>query len=319
MLIAHSDPDGAVAVTRLLTLGGYATTCIALTALSAAAIAQQQPDALLLLRPGALALMLCQGLRAAPEAVDLPILLVDDELVSEGAAWRAMGADDCVSSMVSSYELEHRLALLLRARECQQAAIEAGVAALLQMLATHDPATAEHARRVAALALQLGAQLGLDARSLQGMRRAALLHDIGKVAVSRATLHKPGPLNQPEQARVRQHPLIGEQIVRLLPCSTALAWVVRYHHERWDGLGYPDGLRGEDTPLCARIIAVADAFDALTTPRSYHAVLSVAEALTTLQHGAGVQWDPAVVAGLCELLATAAPLREHTVGYQQAA
>jgi HD-GYP domain-containing protein (c-di-GMP phosphodiesterase class II) len=93
---------------------------------------------------------------------------------------------------------------------------------------------------------------------------------------------------------------------------------VRHHHEHWDGLGYPDGLRGEDIPFCARIIAVADAFDALTAPRSYHAVLSVAAALALLERGAGTQWDPAVVAALVAVQATTRP-RERAVGDARAA
>jgi HD-GYP domain-containing protein (c-di-GMP phosphodiesterase class II) len=129
-----------------------------------------------------------------------------------------------------------------------------------------------------------------------GLLQAASLHDIGKAAIPDAILTKPGPLDEEEWAFIRQHTLIGERILSAAPALSGAAKLVRWSHERFDGSGYPDGLAGEEIPLPARIIAVCDAFDAMTSSRSYRETpMSVEGALAELQRGAGSQFDPAVV------------------------
>lgn len=153
--------------------------------------------------------------------------------------------------------------------------------------------TGRHAERATAYALEIVRALGI---SLHGqIEFGFLLHDIGKVAIPDAILFKPGPLTDEEQALMRQHPLLGAQIVQAIDFPGGAADVVRSHHERWDGKGYPDGLIGEHIPVAARIFAVADAFDAMTTKRPYRAASSFDAARKIITGQAGAQFDPRVV------------------------
>jgi two-component system cell cycle response regulator len=147
----------------------------------------------------------------------------------------------------------------------------------------------------------VGERMGLSAEERVQLRQAAELHDIGKLGIPDEILCKPGPLDPEEWAFVRRHPLIGERIIGAAPALAAAAKLVRSTHERPDGSGYPDGLTGEEIPLGARVIAVCDAFTAMTSPRPYAPQLTLAQALAELRQAAGSQFDPAVVDALSEL------------------
>jgi putative nucleotidyltransferase with HDIG domain len=177
---------------------------------------------------------------------------------------------------------------------------------LLKALADDEPALLEHAREVADLASAVAHALGLDRRAREIVARAAELHDIGKMAIPREILAKPGPLAAPEVEVLRRHTLMGETLIGAAPTLRPVAVLVRASHERWDGLGYPDGLRGEAIPLGARIVAVCDAFSAMREDRPYGSVLSEAEAVAELRRCAGTQFDPRVVRAFCRPR-TAAP------------
>jgi two-component system cell cycle response regulator len=140
--------------------------------------------------------------------------------------------------------------------------------------------------------------LGLDARETVLVERAALLHDIGKLAIPRAILEKPGALDDGEWAIVRRHPVLGEAVVRALSPDDELARLVRHHHERWDGTGYPDALAGDEIPLGARVIAACDTFDAITAERAYRPARGTRAALAEVARAAGTQLDPVVAAAL---------------------
>ena len=158
-----------------------------------------------------------------------------------------------------------------------------------------DPYTQRHTERVADSALRLGKRLGLQGSNLIALYRGALLHDIGKIGVPTAILLKPGPLNCEEEREMRAHTVIGERIVKPHAWATAILTIVRNHHERFDGGGYPDGLAGHRIPLPARIVSVCDAYDALASDRPYRARLSTEDATDTLMRGAGQQWDRELV------------------------
>lgn len=179
---------------------------------------------------------------------------------------------------------------------------EGALLALGLALEARDYETQGHTSRTVALAERLGCALGLDEENLDALRQGAYLHDIGKLSVPDRVLLKSGALSADERTEMQEHVLTGEALVRRIPTIPAgtLA-VIRSHHERWDGQGYPDGLRGEQIPLLARAFAVVDVFDALTHRRPYHAARSVSEALALLRGGAGQQFDPAVVAAFLAL------------------
>ncbi len=140
--------------------------------------------------------------------------------------------------------------------------------------------------------------LGCPPTEVEQIKSAALLHDIGKVAIPDEILHKPGPLTPDEWVLMKQHSVVGERIVRVLPGLGTVARIVRHEHERWDGLGYPDGLAGEEIPLGSRIIIAADAYSAITTERPYRAARSHADAVEELSRCAGTQFDPQVTGAL---------------------
>jgi two-component system, cell cycle response regulator len=170
------------------------------------------------------------------------------------------------------------------------------------LLGEREPDLHRHMHDVAALARAVGRVMGLDAEDLDVVVRAAELHDIGKVAIPDAILHKPGPLEDDEWAFVHKHTLIGERIVSAAEALRPVGRVVRSSHERWDGAGYPDGLEGKDIPLGARIVLACDAWDAMTTDRSYRRALPNAVAAEELRSNAGTQFDPEVVAALLSIV-----------------
>ena len=166
---------------------------------------------------------------------------------------------------------------------------------LARTLEAHDPYARAHAARVTALAEVLVERLPGTAPRLETVRLGAPLHDIGKIWVPKSILCKPGPLNEAELARVREHPAVGAGIVRAVPAVSAALPYVLYHHERWDGRGYPTGRAGRAIPLGARVLAVADAFDAMTSERPYRHALGAEYALEEIERCSGSQFDPAVV------------------------
>jgi two-component system, cell cycle response regulator len=166
---------------------------------------------------------------------------------------------------------------------------------LMQILKEREPPLHRHMDDVAVLAVAVARRLGFQAEGLDEVARAAELHDVGKVAVPDAILHKPDGLDELEWQLMRQHTVVGERILAAAPALRPVAKLVRSSHERWDGGGYPDNLAGTDIPLGARIIAVCDAFDAMTSDRPYRAGATAEEALAELRRCAGSQFDPAVV------------------------
>jgi putative nucleotidyltransferase with HDIG domain len=173
---------------------------------------------------------------------------------------------------------------------------------LTERLARKDGDTTDHTTAVASLAVAIAAELGIDGEELRHVELGALLHDVGKLAVPDRVLKKPSRLTQLEWVAMRRHAVSGERLlIRILDLPDVLA-VVRSHHERWDGAGYPDGMRGEEIPLGARIVAVADAFQAMVEPRAYRPPRPRAGSLAELIRNAGTQFDPACVDALRRVL-----------------
>jgi diguanylate cyclase (GGDEF)-like protein len=174
-------------------------------------------------------------------------------------------------------------------------------ASLARAVDARDVYEGSHSERVAELAARVAQRMGLLQEQIELTRLAASLHDLGKLAVPEEILRKPGPLTDAERLVLERHPQIGYRMLESLGVTPVAEWVL-HHHERWDGTGYPDGLHGEDIPLGARIILIADAFDAMTNDRVYQRKLSTAAALTELEECSGTQFDPSAVAALIEEL-----------------
>jgi putative nucleotidyltransferase with HDIG domain len=171
----------------------------------------------------------------------------------------------------------------------------AAIEALARAIDARDPNTYGHSARVAAISLQIADEMGYPPERREGLRRAALLHDIGKIGIADHILRKAGALNYLEEKEMREHPVIGHQMLKDVPFLQSSLSGIRHHHERWDGTGYPDTLSGETIPMQVRILSVADVFDALTSDRPYRQAMSVAEATELITHESGRQFDPAVV------------------------
>ncbi|MGB9804386.1 HD-GYP domain-containing protein [Desulfofundulus sp.] len=159
--------------------------------------------------------------------------------------------------------------------------------------------TYHHSQRVASYAIMLARELGMPTKEQQYIYLAGLLHDIGKLGVSNAILFKPGKLTEDEWEEIKEHPVISYEILSVMPCMKVISLMALYHHERYDGYGYPEGLQGEAIPLGARILAVADSFDAMTSRRVYRPMMSRESALEELYRCKGTQFDPYLVEVFC--------------------
>jgi putative nucleotidyltransferase with HDIG domain len=189
-----------------------------------------------------------------------------------------------------------------QARESLEGAYVQFVATLAAALDARDRYTAGHSHRVAQLSCRLAGALRLPVADTERIRMGALLHDIGKMGVSDLVLQKEGALTEQEIRLIRQHPRIGRQILEKVEGFAVWLDAVELHHENWDGTGYPHGLRGEAIPLDARIIHVADAWDAMTTDRPYRKAKEDRDAMAALQAGAGLDFDPRVVEALVQII-----------------
>jgi HD-GYP domain-containing protein (c-di-GMP phosphodiesterase class II) len=220
-----------------------------------------------------------------------------EELVEERAraADKELQLERYASDLRETFKAERARADELRA------SYMATVRALTNAVEARDAYTAKHAERVAAYGLELTRRIDPALAAAAQTEFGFLLHDVGKVAIPDGILHKADSLGDAERELMRRHPEIGEQIVRSVPFLEGAARIVRAHHERFDGSGYPDGLAGEQIPLEARIFAVADAFDAITTDRPYRPAASIADAREQIARGAGTQFDPRAVEALREV------------------
>jgi putative nucleotidyltransferase with HDIG domain len=181
-----------------------------------------------------------------------------------------------------------------RAQELRRSYM-ATVRALSNAVEARDAYTGKHADRVAAYGLEIARRFEPELRITPELEFGFLLHDVGKVAIPDAILYKPSALSSEERALMARHPIIGAEIVHGIEFLAEAAQVVRSHHERWDGTGYPDGLAGEEIPLAARVFTVADVFDALTTDRPYRPAYSLSYARSTIEAESGKQFDPRIV------------------------
>jgi putative nucleotidyltransferase with HDIG domain len=172
---------------------------------------------------------------------------------------------------------------------------------LTRAIEARDPYTRGHSARVTALAEEVARRLGWSTEQLAALRIGGPLHDIGKLAVSHEVLHKEGRLDAKELAEIREHPKTGAKLLLRVAALRAAIPYVLYHHERWDGTGYPSGKAGEEIPLEARVLAVADAFDAMTSDRPYRRALSQQAALAEVERCAGTQFDPRIAQVFLEL------------------
>ncbi|MEO8077846.1 MAG: HD domain-containing phosphohydrolase [Acidobacteriota bacterium] len=288
VLIVDDEPALSGLLTRLLTAKGYVVETANDGPSAIAAIAERPPDVILLdvVLPGMDGFTICRRLKNDPRTRLMPVILItglaDRESRIKGLA---AGADDFLTKPVDSQELLARVGSLARFKRYTDDLDSAAsiIMALGVMIESRAGYTEGHCHRVANHATALGRRLGLGPDDLQALYRGGFLHDIGMLAIPDSLLRRRGPLEPEEFDIVKSHTVVGDTLCSQLRSLHAVRAIVRHHHERSDGTGYPDGLRGSEIPVIAQIISLVDVFDALTTDRPYQLTQSVEEAIGTLR------------------------------------
>jgi putative two-component system response regulator len=260
-----------------------------------AAIKRKKPDLVLLdvFIPGMNGFEICRTLKNDQATRLLPVILVTGHLERENRIEGAKaGADEFLSKPVDTQELLARVRSLIRLKRYTDDLESASkvIMMLAVMVESRDGYTAGHCHRMANYAVALGRKLGLNDDQLQTLRRGGFLHDIGMLAIPDSVLRKPGALEPEEFELIKSHTVIGDSLCAHLSSLEPVREIVRHHHERLDGTGYPDGLRGDEVPLVAQIIGLVDVYDALTTQRAYQNVQPIEHAIATLREHVRLGW-----------------------------
>ncbi|MCG8353095.1 MAG: response regulator [Chloroflexales bacterium] len=321
VLIVDDNPEVSASLASLIDEYGYQGEVAHNGRSALRRIAQNPPDLILLdlQLPDVDGLYICDDVKNNKLTRLIPIIIVtacgdrDAQLRSIEA-----GAEGYLQKPIDTQELKMRLRTLLRVKRLNEMLepAENVIFTLARAVEAKDPYTESHLQRLAHYATAIGERLGLDDIALTELRYGAILHDVGKVGIDETIIRKTGPLSPDEYRVMQQHTLIGERIVAPLRIAAHVGPIIRSHHERWDGYGYPDGLSGTAIPLGARIVSVVDAFDAMTTQRPYNRVRSHSEALSQLWAEAGTAWDPQIVTIFAEWLLEQklVPMLEHSQG-----
>lgn len=300
ILVVDDDATIRQTLIRLLTLGGYTVEGVGDGQAALAYVAATPPDLILLdvEMPLLNGFETCRRLKANPTTALIPITmltgLTDGQSRIKGVE---AGCDDFLVKPIDTTLLTARVKSQLRIKRLtdQLEDTERVIFTLALVVEAKDQYTEGHLMRLRDYGGELARAAGLGEEVVRAVRYGGVLHDIGKIGVSEAIIRKPGPLDPEEEAEMRKHPTIGAKLVAPLRFAPLVGPIVRHHHERYDGGGYPDGLAGEAIPIGARIIAIVDAYDAMTTDRPYRGALPHAVAVERLIAGRGSQFDPALV------------------------
>ncbi len=298
ILVADDQAANRELLDELLTAQGFRVVTVPDGAAAVEELSKTQVDLVLLdvMMPHLNGFEVCQKIKSNPEAYLIPVVLItalsDKQDRIEGIK---AGADDFLTRPVDRAELLARVGSLLKLKqrtdELQRA--EAVLFTLARSIEGKDPYTHGHCERLSEYSARLGEHLKLSEGQLIALRRAGVVHDVGKVAVPDSILLKPGRLTEEEWKVIREHPVVGERICAPLKSFRLVLPIIRHHHEKLDGSGYPDGLRGEAIPITARILQIVDVYDALTTERPYKRAFFITDALQTMKEEvAKGWWDP---------------------------
>jgi putative two-component system response regulator len=295
ILVADDNEANRELLSDLLSPEGYQVVCAADGQQALDRVASDSVDLALLdvVMPHRTGFEVCQAIKSKPETRLIPVVLLTS-LNSDADRIHGImcGADDFLSRPVNKHELLARVHSLLRLKQFTDELdnAETVLFSLALSIEAKDPYTEGHCDRLSKYSVALGEKLGLSEELRVALRRGGLVHDIGKLAVPESILLKPGPLTPEERKIMEQHAIAGERICAPLRSFRNVLPIIRHHHEKWDGSGYPDGLKGEQIPLTARILQVTDIYDALTTDRPYRKALSSEKAFAIMREEVKRGW-----------------------------
>ena len=317
ILIVDDESAARAALEVLLRREGFEVRDASDGQAALAECAAFRPDLILLdiVMPGIDGFEVCRRIKATPETRLTPVVLItglsetEDRIKGINA-----GADDFLSKPIDMNELLARTRSLLKLKnytdELENA--EGVLFSLARSIEARDPYTRGHCERLAEMSAQLGRRIGVSGEDIKALRRAGIVHDIGKVAVPDSILLKPGPLTYEETMQMRKHAAVGESICSPLKTFGNVLPIIRHHHEKHDGSGYPDKLQGTEIPLTARILQLADVFDALTTDRPYKTAIPWETALLMMDAEAERGWwDRELYASFKEMILEVRKLPEQ--------
>src|SRR5713226_1773158 len=300
ILVADDNASNRELLEELLTAQGFTVITASDGAATLQELSRTPIDLVLLdvMMPHLNGFEVCEKIKNNPDTYLIPVIMItalsDKQDRLEGIK---VGADDFLSRPVDRSELLARVRSLLKLKqrtdELERA--ESALFTLARSIEGKDPYTHGHCERLSEYSCRLGEHLGLSEDQLIALRRAGVVHDVGKIAVPDAILLKPGSLTPEEWKLIQEHPAIGERICAPLKSFRVVLPIIRHHHEKLDGSGYPDRLRGEAIPVTARVLQIVDVYDALTTERPYKKAFSITEALETMkQEVSKGWWDPRI-------------------------
>jgi putative two-component system response regulator len=308
ILVADDNEGIREPLVELLRMQGYRVIAVADGEQAFVELCSQPVDLALLdvMMPGRTGFSVCRAVKSRPETRLVPVMLItglgkgEDRIQGIEA-----GADDFLNKPVKKQELLARVRSLVRLKrftdELENA--ETVLCSLARSIEAKDPYTEGHCDRLSRYTVSLGVKIGLTDEQLVALRRGGIIHDIGKVTVPESVLLKPGPLDDAERKIMEEHPIAGERICAPLKSFRNLLPIIRSHHEKQNGTGYPDRLKGDEIPLAARVLQTVDIYDSLTTDRPYRKALSQKKALQIMwEETRRGWWDAKLVDALQELL-----------------
>jgi putative two-component system response regulator len=303
LLVVEDDPAMLVALRDILEGAGYTVLTAANGRVALNVLSDEHPALILsdISMPIMDGIELFEAVRKTPQGARIPFIFLTARGTREDIfAGKSLGADDYITKPITSQELLAAVeARLKRTNELLLLQLSAAYKASLRVLANaieaRDSSTRDHVERVSAYAQALAKDLGWDDLRREALEFGAILHDIGKIAVRESILSKRGPLTPEEWDEMRMHPTVGKRMIEGIPYLAAAVPLVQSHHERWDGQGYPEGLRADHIPPEARLLTVVDTFDAMTSDRPYRRALDPEAAMSTIVEGSGTQFDPGMV------------------------
>ena len=295
ILVVDDGLEFSAAVTRLLTARGYHVSTAVDGAQALASIGENQPDVVLLdvMMPGLDGFEICRQIKRNPRTRLVPVVLVTG-LTSREDRMRGIevGADDFLAKPPDWQELMARVQSLVRLKRATDdlESAESVMVSLAMAIEIRDPYTKGHCQRLANYAAALGESLHLSEEDIEALHLGGFLHDLGKISIPDSVLLKPGPLSDDEMTVMKQHPIVGARLCEGLRSLRRVHPIVRHHHERLDGTGYPDGLMRDEIPLLAQVLSIVDIYDALTTPGPYRRAVRRDEACAILLSESSRGW-----------------------------